>query len=349
MIEKRALQISMNRVIPLNPITHKRYVDDTHNRFQNKVQSEQFLKILNEQESRIQFTAEYENENKELNYLDMKIINADNGKYEFKIHRKDAITNIQIKNDSCHDDKIKDGIFKGYLVRAKSICSPQYLKEEVNFIKNVFIENGYDKDHLDKLIQDFNQKKTKKKKENNRYTSMPYIPNISNKLRKAFKKADCTLSFKSPTNLESILTIRNKPRLPPNSKPGVYFTPTECCKGYTGETKKKVNTRINEHKKAVFKGDVRSDALAKHTQECPCTIKWQDTTTIAVEPIWFRRKVRESLEIKRLKTGPNESNGINQDDGDYVTTNAWDSLLNQINRDKKSGVKTREALIADVS
>ena len=346
MIEKNALHISLNLPVPINPITHKRYVDDTHDRFHNKEKSEQFLKILNDQEPKIQFTAEYENEDKELSYLDLKIVNTNNGKYEFKIHRKDAITNIQIKPDSCHDDKIKEGVYKGYISRAKSICSPQYLEEEISFIKNVFVENGYDKGRLDKLAEDMNRQKKKKKTkdESSKYTSMPYIPGISQQLKNVFKKAGCKLSFKSPRNLCSILTTRNKPQLPPNSQPGVYFIPTECRKGYTGETKKRVTTRNTEHAKAVFKGDVEHDALAAHNQECNCETRWEDTKTIAIEPVWFRRKVRESLEIRRLKTGPDQQNGLNQDNGDYVTTNLWNCLFNQINRDKKSGVRTFESM-----
>ena len=45
----------------------------------------------------------------------------------------------------------------------------------------------------------------------------------------------------------------------------------------------------------------------------------------------FKRKVRESLEIRRLKTGPNEPNGLNRDLGDYVTTEMLSSLLAKVN------------------
>ena len=60
------------------------------------------------------------------------------------------------------------------------------------------------------------------------------------------------------------------------------------------------------------------------------------TRTVAVEPTWYRRyeKVREALEIRRLKTGPDEETGINRDLGDYVTTNTWSSLFTKINRCK---------------
>ena len=79
------------------------------------------------------------------------------------MYRKPAITNIQIKPESCQDNKIKEGVFKGYIIRAKAICSKEYLSQEIAFIKQVFIENGYDEAKLDKLIKETERKKNKKK------------------------------------------------------------------------------------------------------------------------------------------------------------------------------------------
>ena len=330
MIENKSLNIARNLPIPANPITHKRYVDDTHDRFHDKETSEAFLTILNSQEPRIKFEAEYENENKELNYLDIKIINTQKGKYDFNIYRKDAITNIQIKPESCHDDKVKYGVFKGFIARAKSICSPKYIDQEINFLTNVFVENGYDRKHLERIIVQSNQKRSKLTSKITHYTSLPWIPQISQKLKKSFKKAGCEVSFKAPKNLNSILTSKNKPKLPPNSQPGIYLVPCGCKSGYTGETKKQIRTRKREHEKAVFHRETEKSGLAEHNDDCQQTIEWENTRTLAIEHNYFRRKVRESLEIRRQKTGPNDPNGINKDYGQYVKTNSWQTLFDQI-------------------
>lgn len=347
MIESKALIIAFDR--STNPITHKRYVDDTHDRFWDRDKSEEFLKILNAQDRRIQYTAEYENERKELNYLEIKTINNGNYKYEFKIHRKDAITNVQIKPESCHDDKIKIGVFKGFLLRAYAICSEKYLAQEIEFIKKIFLENGYDEERLASTIEQTKRMKSRKKPtiDNTRYTSLPWVPGLSQKLRKVFKRAGCAVSFKSPRNLESILTSKNKPRIDGNSQPGVYFVPTGCGSGYTGETKKQINTRNKEHEKAVFNGDTKNDAIAEHTSSCNCEIDWKQTRTLAVEPVWFKRKVREALEIRRLGTGPDEERGLNRDLGDYVTTNTWSTVLNKVNTIK--GVRTFESMTSNIN
>ena len=63
--------------------------------------------------------------------------------------------------------------------------------------------------------------------------------------------------FKSGRNLSSMLTSRNKPKLPPNSLPGVYRIPCKCCGRYVGHTGKQISTRDTEHQKAVFIGNTR--------------------------------------------------------------------------------------------
>ena len=71
--------------------------DDSHARFNNREQSLLFLDILNSQDPSIQYTIEFENENKLLNFLDVTINNTVNNSYDFKIFRKTPITNVQIR------------------------------------------------------------------------------------------------------------------------------------------------------------------------------------------------------------------------------------------------------------
>ena len=327
MLESKSLIIAKSLTIPVAPITHKRYVDDTHDRFKSVDESESFLKILNNQEPRIQFEAEYENDQKQLNYLDTTIINTKEGNYNFKLYRKDAITNIQIKPSSCHDEKIKLGVFKGYISRAKSICSAEYLNKEIEFIINVFVENGYERKVLENIVNSQSKPKRKENQTKKQYVSLPWIPGLSTKLRKVFKNVGYSVSFKSPSNLKQILTTCNKDQLPPNSQPGVYLIPCECKSRYTGETKKRILSRNKEHEKDVFLGNVKDSALAVHCSKCNGNIQWSNTRTLAIEPNYFRRCVRESLEIRRNKTGPNDEHGINQDYGKYVKTDTWNSML----------------------
>ena len=102
--------------------------------------------------------------------------------------------------------------------------------------------------------------------------------------------------------------------------------------------------RFDMHEKAIFNGDVEWDALAEHKETCNCEIKWENVKTLSVEPVWFRRKVREALEIRRLGTGPGKPNGLNRDDGDYVTTNTWTIVFDKINSKQHLTIGTFESM-----
>ena len=84
--------------------------------------------------------------------MDINITNTINNKYEFKVHRKNAITNIHIKPTSCIDPNIIKSIFKGFPHRAHLICSQKYIKGEEKKLIDMFVENGHIKQLLKNIV-----------------------------------------------------------------------------------------------------------------------------------------------------------------------------------------------------
>ena len=113
--------------LDIAPKTFRRYVDDTHARFGSRNNAIEFLNVLNSQDSQIPYTIEYENDHKELNFLDAIIRNNLNHSYNFAVYRKPVITNVQIKPHSNVCLNIAVGVFKGSLSRALHICLENYL------------------------------------------------------------------------------------------------------------------------------------------------------------------------------------------------------------------------------
>ena len=99
---QRIEYISITQALTLNLAikTFKRFADDSHARFNNREQSLQFLDILNSQKQSIQYTIEFENENKQLSFLDVTITNTGNNSYDLKIFRQTSVINVQIKPNS---------------------------------------------------------------------------------------------------------------------------------------------------------------------------------------------------------------------------------------------------------
>ncbi|XP_065664446.1 uncharacterized protein LOC136086103 [Hydra vulgaris] len=131
--ENNAIKMALTKNPALNLKSFLRYVDNSYARFPNIKQAKQFQDILNQQHPSIQYTIEVENETKTLNFLDITITNNTLEKYEYKVYRKEAITNIQIKPHSNHDPNILTAIFKGFLHRAYSISRKHRLQNEINF------------------------------------------------------------------------------------------------------------------------------------------------------------------------------------------------------------------------
>ena len=55
-LEEKSIALSFT--LNISPKTFKRYIDDSHARFENKQKSLQFLEILNKQDSSIQYTTD---------------------------------------------------------------------------------------------------------------------------------------------------------------------------------------------------------------------------------------------------------------------------------------------------
>ena len=278
---------------------------------------------------------ETEDSTKSLNFLDASIKN-NNGKYELRVYRKNAITNVQVKPNSAHDPKVLKSIFTGFLHRAYKICDSQFRQEEINFLINNFIENGYDKNSLKRIESDYQKTREETREDRDMATEhpkivkLPWIPELSPKLRKSFRKAGYKAVFKSTANLKTLLTSKNKSDLPSNSQPGVYMINCKCGKGYVGETKLKVSTRITQHEKNVSDEKWDVSGITNHARTCEEGFEWDKTSTLKIEENKFDRKVREALEIQYRGTSPRNDHGLNLDDGQYVTTNFWKPMLSHL-------------------
>ena len=224
-IESKALQNAI--VNGCGPLSFLRYVDDRHSRFQSDAQVDNFLIELNQQDPQIQYTVDRE-QNGCLPFIDVQVTNNRQGKYEFNVYRKDAITNVQIKPNSSINPKTFNGVFKGFLVRATRICSPKYLEDELKFLVDVFAENGHNRLMLEKMVTSHRNpivtNRPAPNEEFRKHVKIPWIPKVGPKLRKIFHRQGIKVVFTSSRNLSDIL-CNHKCQLPKNSHPGVYNVP----------------------------------------------------------------------------------------------------------------------------
>ena len=329
-IEGEAINIALHSIPPFNPISHMRYVDDTHTRFDERKKVSQFVDLLNSIDKDIQYTTTYEDEEKCLDFSDITILNNCTVNYEFKVFRKEAITNVQVNHIQVIIQKALNMVYlRVFLARASAVCSPKYLEQEFTFITSVFVENGYQQATLERIKESFTNKRNHNNivDQNNRRdykhtVSMPFVESISYKLRKSFKKTGYNISFHGRNNLRNIICAKNKPKLPKNSVPGVYRTNCGCNNRYVGQTGGLIKNRNVQHEKAAFKFDTKYSGLAEHATQCD-TVEWNDVIRLSTEPKYFERCIRETLEIQCNRSEPGMPLALNRDRGQYVTTNSW--------------------------
>ena len=211
----------------------------------------------------------------------------------------------------------------------------------------VFQENGYEERVLRKWSKEVRDGINARSEPTNPATTtdevaeplqtvtLPWIPGVSPSLKKVFRKAGYKVAFKANPNLMSILTKKNKVKLPPNSYPGVYKIPCPCgVPPYIGKTKLRTNTRINQHKEYVNKEHWERSGAAQHARTCPTGPSFEEATTLKTEHRHFERSVREALEIQRHRSAP-RFEGINQDEGQYLNTTFWMPYMDMVSKEEK--------------
>ena len=84
--------------------------------------------------------------------------------------------------------------------------------------------------------------------------TIPYVSGVSEWIRKASEKFNLKVVFKSSPTLRSLLTSVKDPLPMEKLARVVYQIPCQCGKVYVGETQRRLETQVKEHKDACSKG-----------------------------------------------------------------------------------------------
>ena len=117
------------------------------------------------------------------------------------------------------------------------------------------------------------QPKTKKNNHHITWVSVPYIPQINEKLKKAFTRNNVSFHCSAGPKLGNILSAPNKTKYNPLDKKGIYKVWCSCDpdKCYIGQTRVPIRTRMAQHEAdaASQKRINIVSGISKHARECP--------------------------------------------------------------------------------
>ena len=119
----------------------------------------------------------------------MTITSTGNNSYDFNIFWKTLITNVQIKANSNIAPHIAMGVFKGFLSSACKICTEKHLQREIDFLIEIFTENGNNRNAVTNIATEYLQNINKPKTNNQNNTknakniiNLPWVPILILKL-----------------------------------------------------------------------------------------------------------------------------------------------------------------------
>ncbi|KAJ8911562.1 hypothetical protein NQ315_007943 [Exocentrus adspersus] len=280
-----------------------RYVDDVFSVWPHGQDSlTQFLNFLNNIEPTIKFTLELE-ENNKLPFLDVMVSKnvQEISNFQTNVYRKKTNTNRYLNFDSNHHLSVKKGIIKSLYDRAKLVSSNlNIFDQEKDHIKNILKENAYPEGFVEKTLLQIENPPNNNQNRQNPTSNMtiPYIPRISERLKRLGNEFNIRTTFKTNNTLRSILTHTKPKNKDQNEKNCIYKIPCQCGKHYIGETSRPLDVRVKEHKNYVRDYQVDRSHLAKHVWDNGHQINWKQASIIQKEPNFGKRKLKESACIK---------------------------------------------------
>ena len=141
---------------------------------------------------------------------------------------------------------------------------------------------------------------------------LPYIRGLSEKIERVVKPLNIKAVFRTQNTIrQKVMKVKGNPRKE-EIKGVVYIIPCECGATYIGETGRTLHARLQEHKRAVRNGDT-NNGIAAHVLNTHHNIKWEDAQVLMSEAQLTKRKVKESLVIRRTPNNMNIDKGLQLD------------------------------------
>lgn len=250
--------IIKNQKYKNNLIYYYRYVDDILILWSGTtIDLMEFVTYLNTLHQTIKFTAELENDQKQINFLDLTISIKNNNHY-FEIFRKPTHTGVIIDNSSNHPFQHKSAAFHSYIERILKIpLSTESFNRELKIIKQIAYHHNFNPTLIDNILTKKQNKITANLTyiveppinnitNNEKYFPLTYIGPVSYKIANIFNN-HCNIAFK-PLNSLNRFFVQNKDKIPLLDKCGVYKLKCNDCNSiYIGRTYRNFKTRLKEH------------------------------------------------------------------------------------------------------
>ena len=299
---------------PLKPKVWLRYVDDTFviwNHGEEELQ--RFLQHLNKVNLSIQFTMEVESKQK-LAFLDVLVERTAELNLGHTVYRKPTHTERHLQKTSNHHPRQNCGVIKTLVDRAKRICEPQHLNEEINHLNLTLRANGYSQKDIQRALHP--RRSSIKEKEHESPVAkafLPYIEKTTDRIGRLLESHGIKTIHRPTKKIKEMLRSA-KDKRHPHSSAGVYEIPCSCGQVYIGTTKRSIATRLKEHSRL---GQTGKSSLVEHSLLPGHDIHYSDTNVLSTTVSYYPRLQREAIEILK------HTNSFNRKEESERVDKAW--------------------------
>lgn len=243
---------------------------------------------LNNESETIKFTLEIESNNC-LPFLDV-MVKKRPGAWSTNVYRKPTATGQYLHYKSNHPDHVKLGVAVGLIKRAKVICSDDTLFiEELTYIKSCLKNSGYPDKVINRAINRASLSQNENVSDRPKPLTtvcIPYVRNLSEKLRRLNNKHNIRTVFKSGSTIRNKVVKVKPENINQNQKNVVYKVPCSCNRNYIGQTSRPVLKRIDEHMRKVRNKESYGSKLSEHALDTGHDIEWTKSCILYKEQNW---------------------------------------------------------------
>jgi len=245
----------------------------------------------------------------------------------FDRYEKPTNTGRYINYFSQHPLSQKKSIVYGLIDRTVLLSHPQFHEKNLKHIIGTLLDNCFPLPFIFLLINTrlktlANRFATKINMNNDKliieykknFFTIPYIKSISETFLPIARKYRFDIAYTIPNTLSRYI-IRGKDKIDSMSQNDCVYkiSCSNCDTCYVGQTKRRLETRLKEHKSDIKKKNGMLSVVSNHRLECNHEMNWSGVAILDKESSYVKRIVSEMVHIKR------QSNCLNkQSDTDLL-------------------------------
>lgn len=299
------LEVDALGKLPFSTPFYKRYVDDIIVAIPAN-ESEIIKNQFNKHHKKLQFTIE-EEINGTINFLDMTLIRQSDGTISTKWYQKEIASGRYLHFNAHNPTTHKRNVATALSDRAIALTNPQDRPKSLARVKELLADNGYPDEFVSNIIRDRTDKFYNNTKKSSvtpqRYVAAPYIPGLSELLKKSLNPHGLMLSCKTTNKIGNIYS-KTKYKVPKELKSKVVYQVRclDCNAVYVGITKQKLKDRMSKHRSDVhLKKEKETTGLTVHAVKESHKFDFDNVTILEQIPNYWQRLIAEKMYIHQAE------------------------------------------------